>query len=97
MPKMNLQIDLDTIKEDVTKSAEAQIKEHLEKIAKAQVHSDYELGIFIKEHTSKWIRDNLKEIVLKELQTVNIKQKVEQAVERAVMDIVHNQLKNIKL
>ena len=97
MPKMNLQIDLDAIKEDVTKSAEAQIKEHLEKIAKAQVHSDYELGIFIKEHTSKWIRDNLKEIVLKELQTVNIKQKVEQAVERAVMDIVHNQLKNIKL
>lgn len=97
MPKMNLQIDLDTIKEDVVKSAESQVKEYLEKIAKAQVHSDYELGIYIKDHTSKWIRENLKDIVLKELQTVDIKQKVEQAVERAVLDIVHNQLKSIKL
>lgn len=45
----------------------------------------------------RWIKDNLKSIVIKELESVDVKSKVEQAVQRAVQDIVHSQIKNIKL
>jgi hypothetical protein len=95
--KLNLEVDIDQVKNSVIADAEKQIKEYLLRIANEKVHSDYELGIFIRDHIKKWIKDNLKSIVIKELESVDVKSKVEQSVQRAVQDIVHSQIKNIKI
>ena len=95
--KLNLKIDIDQVKDSVIADAEKQIKEYLLRIANEKVHSDYQLGVFIRNHIKQWIKDNLKSIVIKELESVDVKSKVEQAVQRAVQDIVHSQIKNIKL
>ena len=95
--KLNLEVDIDQVKNSVIADAEKKIKEYLLRIANEKVHSDYEMGIFIRDHIKQWIKDNLKSIVIKELESVDVKSKVEQAVQRAVHDIVHSQIKNIKL
>lgn len=95
--KLNLKIDIDQVKDSVIADAEKQIKEYLLRIANEKVHSDYQLGVFIRDHIRKWITENLKAIVIKELESVDVKSKVEQAVQRAVQDIVHAQIKNIKI
>ena len=97
MASLRLEVDIDKVKETVISDAEKQIKEYLLRIANEKGHSDYELGIFIRNHIKQWIKDNLKSIVIKELESVDIKAKVDLAVERAVLDIVHSQIKNIKL
>ena len=97
MSNLRIEINVDEVKRSVTDKAKKQIEEYLTKIANEKVHSDYELGRFIKDHTQSWIKDNLKDIVIKELESVDVKSKVEQAVQRAVQDIVHSQIKNIKL
>ena len=97
MTNLRLEVDIDKVKESVISDAEKQIKEYLLRIANEKVHSDYEMGIFIRDHIKQWIKDNLKSIVIKELESVDVKSKVEQSVQRAVQDIVHSQIKNIKI
>ena len=97
MASLRLEVDIDKVKETVISDAEKQIKEYLLRIANEKVHSDYQLGVFIRDHIRQWITENLKSIVIKELESVDVKSKVEQAVQLAVQDIVHAQIKNIKL
>ena len=97
MASLRLEVDIDKVKETGISDAEKQIKEYLLRIVNEKVHSDYELGVFIRDHIKQWITENLKAIVIKELESVDVKSKVEQAVQRAVQDIVHSQIKNIKI
>ena len=60
MTNLRLEVDIDKVKESVISDAEKQIKEYLLRIANEKVHSDYELGIFIRDHIKQWIKDNLK-------------------------------------
>lgn len=95
--ELQLNIPIETIKRDVVSAIEENIKNHLMTLASSQVHSDYTLGIYIKDVIDKYIKDNLSSIVLSELESVNIKAKVEKAVERATLDIVRNQLKKMNI
>ena len=97
MASLRLEVDIDKVKETGISDAEKQIKEYLLRIVNEKIHSDYELGVFIRDHIKQWITENLKAIVIKELESVDVKSKVEQAVQRAVQDIVHSQIKNIKI
>lgn len=94
---LKLDINIAKIREEAVQSVEATILQRVTKLAETEVASDYELGTYIREHTRTWIRANLRQLVLTQLEQVDIKAKVDLAVERAVLDIVHNQLKTIKL
>lgn len=94
---LKLDIDIAKIREEAVKNVEATILERVTKLAESEATSDYEIGTYIREQTRTWIRNNLHQLVLTQLEQVDIKAKVDLAVERAVLDIVHNQLKKIKL
>lgn len=96
MKNLNISIDVETIRAKIIEQTIQEIKSNIDKQIKKQVASDYELGIYIKDRIQDYIKNNLKQLVLNELNNVDIKQKVDKAVEIATVNLVQEQMKKFK-
>lgn len=94
---MNIEIDTESIKSKVIEDVTKEVENHLTQIAKSSITSDYALGVQISNIIKNYISTNLEKIVKKELESVDIKEKVDKAVSRAVLDLVHQQLKKMSM
>lgn len=92
---MQINIDFEQIKLEVEQQLIENIKSKLILNADHIVHSSYDLGYRIKQTLTEYINNNLEAVVLEAIQKVDIQEKVDKAIERKVLDIVHKHLKNI--
>lgn len=95
--EFNINVDISSIEEEIHLKVKEDLKQYLQAIADKTVNEDYELGRTIKVYTKNWIEQNLKEIVETALCNIDYQKKVEQATEKAVLDLVHNHLKRMRL
>lgn len=90
---INIELPIEEIKKEVIQELIEKTKKHLTEKAEVQVASDYTLGYKIKSSLNAWIDSNLDTVVLRAINKVDIQAKVDKAVERVVLDKVHQTLK----